>query len=456
VKIHIRKLRLTGLMVPLLIANIAHATNGYLTAGLGINNDGLAGAGSADPTEVMILATNPGGLAFVGERVEAGLSLFSPDRSYSTSASLANGNGGAFTIGPNDINSGDKLFPIPFVALDWRLDPQDILGLAFYGRGGMNTTWEGGTATFAPRPGAPPGTFPGTFGDGTAGVNLLQAFLNLSIAHSWADQFSVGGSLIGAAQRFDARGLGNFAPYTETFAASGGTVMPTSLTNNGADMSYGGGVAVGFEWRPSPMFAAAAAYTTKMYMSKFTKYADLFAGGGGFDIPANATIGVTYKPVQTVAGSFDVQRIWYNDVASVGNPIANLFACPTAGAGGTDLQSCLGGSHGAGFGWRNMTVYKLGLRWQLDQDWTGRVGVSHGTQPVPASEVTFNILAPGVVENHFAVGFSRRDGTRGEYNVAFTYASNKTITGTNTFDPTQTIALRMHQFQLDFGYAWSR
>lgn len=446
-----------AIIASMLAASAAHATNGYLTAGTGINSDGMAGAGSADPTDVMIMATNPAALALVGQRLELGLALFSPDRSYSTSPSLANGNGGAFTIGPNDITSGDRLFPIPYIAMNWQLDSQDTLGAAFYGRGGMNTTWDGGTATFAPRPGFPPQTFPGTFGDGTAGVNLLQAFLNLSIAHSFADrQFSLGASLIGAMQRFDARGVGTFAPYTYTFAASGGTVMPTSLTNNGADMSYGGGAAVGLEWRPNEMFSAAAAYTSKMYMSKFTKYSDLFAQHGGFDIPANATFGVTVKPSPGVAASFDVQRIWYADIASVGNPISNLFGCPTAGAGGTDLQSCLGGNHGAGFGWQNMTVYKLGIRWQIDPDWTGRIGVSHGGQPIPSSEVLFNILAPGVVENHFAIGVSRRNGDRGEFSVAFTYVSNKSIQGVNTFDPTQTITLQMHQYELEFGYAWNR
>ncbi len=446
---------LTGVIASVLLASIAQATNGYFTDGVGTKNEGLAGAGSADPEEVMIIATNPAGLAYVGQRVEVGLGLFSPDRSYTSGPSLANGNGGAFTIGPNAITSGDRLFPLPYVALNRQLDAQNSIGAAFYARGGMNTTWQGGSATFAPGPGAPVTTFPGTYGAGTAGVDLMQAFLNLAFAHTWADrQFSAGGAAIIAAQRFSARGLGNFAPYTQTFADSGGTAMPTALSNNGADMSYGAGASVGLEWHPDARFSAAAAYTSKIFMSKLTKYGDLFADGGGFDIPANATLGVTFKPTQPIAISFDVQEIWYDGVAAVGNPIGNLFGCPTAGAGGTDPQSCLGGSRGAGFGWRDMTVYKLGLRWQLNDDWTGRFGVSHGTQPIPGSQVTFNILAPGVIENHIAVGFTRRDGERGEFSMALTYAPNQTVRGINTFDPTQTIELQMHQFNLEFGYAW--
>lgn len=449
-------IRVTGLVASLLFAGGAQATNGYFTDGVGAKNMGMAGAGSADPREAMILATNPAGIAFVGDDLELGLELFSPDRSYSSSPSLANGNGGAFTIGPNDLTSGNRLFPIPYFALKRQLDAQDSLGFAFYGRGGMNTKWSGGTATFAPGgPGTTPMTLPGTFGSGTAGVDLMQAFATLGLAHVTMDrQLSLGIALTFAAQRFEARGLGAFAGYTETFAASGGRIMPTALSDNGHEMSYGGGASIGVEWRPLPKWAVAAAYTSKMYMSRLTAYSDLFADHGSFDIPASATVGLTFKPMPTLALSFDTQRIWYSQVAAVGDPVQNLFNCPTAGARGTDLQSCLGGSHGPGFGWRDMTVYyKIGIDWQINPTWTGRLGISHGTQPIRSSQMTFNILAPGVIQDHIAAGFTRH-GAHGDFTLALTYAPNKTVTGPNVFDPTQTIALRMHQFDAEFGYAW--
>ena len=449
-------IRLTGLLASLLIVGTAQATNGYFTSGVGAKNDALAGAGSADPAEIMIIATNPAGLAFVHDDLEVGLSLFSPIRSYSTSPSLADGNGGAFTIGPNHITSSNNLFPIPYIAYRHRIDAQNTLGIAFYGRGGMVTKRIGGTATFAPGgPGTPAMQLPGTFGSGTAGVSLMQAFLNVAFVHTMADRhLALGVSLIGAAQRFQARGLGAFAGYTEAFAASGGTRMPTALTDNGHEMSYGAGASVGLEWRPTEQWALAAAYTSKMYMSKLSRYSDLFVGGGSFDIPASATIGITFKPTAPIAVSFDTQRIWYSGIAAVGNPVQNLFNCPTAGAGGTNLQSCLGGSVGPGFGWGNMTVYKLGTRWQLDPDWTLRFGVSHGTQPIPRSQVTLNILAPGVIENHIALGLTHHDSSHGQFSVAFVYALSHSVTGRNTFDPTQTITLSMHQYILDFAYAW--
>ena len=219
---------LGAFVVLALAAGSASATNGYYTTGTGTKSKAQAGAGSANPQEVMSLATNPANIAYVPDSIDAGLSIFSPMRDYETSPSLINGNLGAFTIGPNKIDSENEFFPIPFVGMNRALSDVDYLAAAFYARGGMNTKWVGGTATFDPDgPGpAPVTTFDGTYGGGTAGVDLMQAFLNLTYARKLSDQFSLGASAIFAMQRFEARGVSQFAPFTETFARSGGMTMP--------------------------------------------------------------------------------------------------------------------------------------------------------------------------------------------------------------------------------------
>jgi long-chain fatty acid transport protein len=447
---------LGAFVVLALAAGSASATNGYYTTGTGTKSKAQAGAGSANPQEVMSLATNPANIAFVPESIDAGLSIFSPTRDYQTSSSLANGNGGAFTIGPNKIDSENEFFPIPFVGMNRALSDVDFLAAAFYARGGMNTKWEGGTASFDPDgPGpAPVMTFDGTYGGGTAGVDLMQAFLNLTYARKFSDQFSLGASAIFAMQRFEARGVSTFAGFTETFARSGGTVMPNNLSGNGHDMSYGYGASVGFQWNPTDMFSFAAAYTTKMSMGEFGDYADLFAEEGGFDMPATATIGLAIKPNDRLALMFDWQEIWYSDVGAVGNPIQNLFQCPTAGQGGTDLEGCLGGNRGGGFGWEDISVYKFGASYQLDDTWTLRGGYSITDQPIPKDQMTFNILAPAVMEDHFSVGLTRQQAGGNELNLSFMFAPEQKLKGTSNFDPTQTVEFSMHQFELEVSYSW--
>jgi long-chain fatty acid transport protein len=268
----------------------AFATNGYFTHGLGTKNKAMAGAGLASASGAIAVGNNPAAAVFAIGQLDAGAALFSPLRSYSSSSSLANGNGGAFTIGPNDIDSDRNYFVIPHVAYSWGLGDDSAFALAFYGRGGMNSKWQGGTASFDPDgPGpAPVMTLPGTFGGGRAGVDLSQAFIDIAYARKTSEQFAWGVSAVVAIQAFEASGVGNFAGFTESFAASGGTVLPSSLTDNGHDYAAGVGLKVGFQTSLGSGVNFAASYQSEIGMSEFDDYADLFAEVGGFDIPATA------------------------------------------------------------------------------------------------------------------------------------------------------------------------
>lgn len=454
----------------------ANATNGYLTHGVGTQSKGIAGSGVADPQEVAIVASNPAGIAFVGERLELGLAAFSPMRDYSTTPSQlpdAAYAQGAFTIGDatsatrtgNSLSSENELFFIPYVAKSWKRGEQGTIALSFYARGGMNTEWRGGAATFDPDgPGpAPTMTFPGTYGggftgnEGTAGVDLMQGFLNTAYAWNNPEKtVSVGAAAIIGIQRFRAVGVAAFAPYTRTFAASGGTAMPPNLSNNGYDMSYGFGGSLGVQWNPTGVFGVALGYTSEIAMTEFDKYKDLFAERGAFDVPAHLDFGIAVRPSDRVTLTAGLQQIYYEDIPSVSNPIQNIGACPTAGFGGTDLESCLGGKRGAGFGWQDMTVYSAGVAWKYGADWTFRAGASFTDQPIPSDQMTFNILAPGVMEEHYTVGLTRKLSSGREFSVSFMYAPSVTLTGPQNFDPTQTVRFEMDQWDLEFSYAWGR
>lgn len=446
-----------ALLTGLIASAPASATNGYFTHGTGPKNKSMAGAGLAAPEGSIFVANNPAAALFGTGQLDLGAAVFSPMRSYSTSSSMANGNGGAFTIGPNSLDSDREFFIIPHVAYGWSLGEKSAIGLAFYGRGGMNTEWNGGTASFDPDgPGpAPVGTFPGTFGAGKAGVDLSQAFLDLAYANQTSDNFAWGISAVVAVQAFEATGVESFAPFTESFAASGGMSLPTNLAGNGHEISTGIGAKLGMQMAFSENVHFAAAYQTEIGMSEFDDYADLFAEGGSFDIPANLKAGITFKATDNLGVSIDVEHTWFSDIASVGNPIANIFACPTVNPMSMSLGNCLGGGAGAGFGWDDMTTYKIGFEWTTSNDWTWRAGYSHGSQPIAASEVLFNILAPAVVEDHLAFGFSKKTSTGGRWNFSFMYAPEGEQSGVNPFDPTQTIELKMHQFEADLGYTWN-
>ena len=55
---------------------------------------------------------------------------------------------------------------------------------------------------------------------------------------------------------------------------------------------------------------------------------------------------------------------------------------------------------------RTSNVVKLGVQWRATNAWTLRAGYNRGDNPIGSADVTFNILAPGVMKQHFTAGFS--------------------------------------------------
>ncbi|MDG2005422.1 MAG: long-chain fatty acid transporter, partial [Novosphingobium sp.] len=56
------------------------------------------------------------------------------------------------------------------------------------------------------------------------------------------------------------------------------------------------------------------------------------------------------------------------------------------------------------FGWRNITVYKTAAVYKASDRWTLRAGYGRSGNPIPRSQTFLNILAPGVVQDHFTAG----------------------------------------------------
>ena len=54
----------------------AHATNGYFSHGYGTISKGMAGAGTALSQDSIAAATNPAGMAFIGNRIDGGFEVF--------------------------------------------------------------------------------------------------------------------------------------------------------------------------------------------------------------------------------------------------------------------------------------------------------------------------------------------------------------------------------------------
>jgi len=415
----------------------AWATNGYFSHGYGSKANGMAGAGVALPGDALAAATNPAGMVMVGDRTDVGIAIFSPIREYTV-----NGGSGAFPplAGPT-VKSGNEFFPIPNVGWNKMLNKDTSVGISAYGNGGMNTEYADSKTPFGV------GTFGAApLGDHDAGVDYMQLFVNASVAHRVADNFSIGASGILNYSRFKLTGISSFGGFS---------LNPGKLSDQGYDSDVGFGFKVGALAELTPQVSLGGSYQSKI-SNKMKEYAGLFPDGGKFDIPPTATIGAAFKMSDATTVVFDIQKIWYSKSDAVGTPVQNLYACM-----GGDFSQCLGGKNGAGFGWEDMTVYKIGVEHNAGNGWTYRAGFSTGDQPIKGgnnpmkSQTVFNILAPGVMEQHVTVGFTKKNPTNGrEFSMAAMYAPSSDVKGVSAFDPSSQITLKMKQFQIEASWSF--
>ena len=101
-----------------------------------------------------------------------------------------------------------------------------------------------------------------------------------------------------------------------------------------------------------------------------------------------------------------------------------------------------------------MTIFKFGFQWEASPDWILRAGYSHGKQPIPESEVVFNILAPAVIEDHVTLGFTFAASKTSELSFSFMHALENSVTGKNPLNPSQEVTLEMTQNEAEVSWAW--
>lgn len=418
------------------IPGTVHATNGMYMIGYGAKATAMGGAGVAYPQDAMAAAYNPAAMTEVGEsRIDGTVEFFRPPRAVKHDSSTL----------PTDARSKDDFFPIPAIgAVMSSPGTPFAMGMAVIGAG-LGTNYSQSDGTFFDPSGS-------NVAYDRVGVFLMQMQMLPSIAFKVNENHSVGASLVIAAQTFRAFGLESFTSGTFNFTNSTDT-----LTNRGYDWSFGWGWRAGwFGTFLDSKLNLGVNYAPRVSMQKFNRYSGLFAEHGEFDIPENYTVGMAYKFTPRFAVAFDVMRIQWNDIASIGhkgptttgtlglNPL-----CPGGNAGNPECQ--LGGDLGMGFGWTNQTVYKLGFDYKYSKNLSLRAGYNYGKSPIPEDQVMFNMLAPATVEKHVTFGASYTLANKDELSFSFMHAFKNVIKGPTMF-PGASASLAMSQTSIGMAY----
>jgi long-chain fatty acid transport protein len=377
------------------LSGSAFATNGYFAHGYGMKSKGMGGVGIAYGQDALAAATNPANMVLVGNRWDVGVDYFRPQRESKVTG-----------FGTFDGNDSENYF-VPEFGYNKMVNNNMSFGVSVYGNGGMATDYGNYNTRTA-------GT---QLQMGTAGkkngVDLAQLFIAPTLSYKLNENHAVGVTLKIAYQSFEAFGLQNFTAPVGT--AQQMSASPTNVTNNNHDGSWGYGLGLGWTGQISPTLSLGATYQSRTYMQEFDNYKGLFAEQGDFDIPENYGVGFAWKATPQLLIAGDIQQINYGDVKSIANKGSN--------------QALLGSNNGPGFGWDNMTVYKLGVAYDFDKNLTLRGGYSWADAPYGGKETFFNILAPGLIEEHLTLGATYRLASGGEVTVSYMHAFENTVNG---------------------------
>ncbi|MFK5915670.1 MAG: outer membrane protein transport protein [Woeseiaceae bacterium] len=408
----------------LTIPMTAMATNGYFAHGYGMKAKGMGGAGVAYAQDAMAAATNPAGITAVNDRIDFGVDLFIPDRSATV-----------YTVA-RDGNETANFF-IPEFGYSKKIDDSSAWAVVVYGNGGMNTDYKTGIYSTSAQPGALNDQTP-------TGINLEQLFIAPTYAKKLNETHSIGVSLNLVYQTFEANGLSNFIGFKEDPSTG-----KAGLTGQGVDSSTGIGLKLGWTGQVSDSLTLGFTYQPETKMSKFSSYNNLFANDGEFNIPSTYAFGLAFKASPKMNIAFDIQQINYSDIAAISNKDCGFTV---AHPGTCDL----GDAGGPGFGWDDVTAYKLGVDYKVSDKLVVRGGYNYGEQPISSTETAFNVLAPGVVEAHYTLGATWTLANMSELTVSYMYAPEVEVIGSSPagFSDAGHGDIAMSQTSLGVAYGW--
>ena len=103
---------------------------------------------------------------------------------------------------------------------------------------------------------------------------------------------------------------------------------------------------------------------------------------------------------------------------------------------------------GIGFGWKDQTVYKLGVTHNVGK-WTLRAGYNMGESPVQPTQTLFNTLAPAVTEKHLTLGASWALSSSTDLSLTYMKSPESVVKGSGSAPNAMTNPnLRMDQYSI--------
>lgn len=163
---------------------------------------------------------------------------------------------------------------------------------------------------------------------------------------------------------------------------------------------------------------SASAPTLSGYKDDLLSPAD-----GSIDVPEQYALGIAYMPIEGLSFAFDWQHIAWDNVAA----FHRLF------------------------GWRSQDVYRAGVNYELNQQWSVRGGVSHARRQFASDFTAQNIIPIGINPDALTLGFTRKFGSGGELTLGYEYDLPKSVSGTGASTGSR---IETDMSFLTIGFGW--
>jgi len=105
-----------------------------------------------------------------------------------------------------------------------------------------------------------------------------------------------------------------------------------------------------------------------------------------------------------------------------------------------------------------MTVFKLGVEYQWNDNLRLRAGWSHSDQPIDKDQTMFNILAPAVIEDHATIGMTYALPSGSEISMFYMHAFENEVKGNNSIPDAfggGEADIKMSQDAFGIAYGWN-
>lgn len=364
---------------------------------------GMASTGIAYPQDAFAGAYNPAGSVTVGDRFDLGFSWLRNHGRAKVNEELPpaiegckkiNGTYNAFRS-PNfyNIDLGiNKNFCTTLcgTTYDWSL------GLVVYNRDFQKTSYNKRLPLL---------------GTSKLGLEHIHEVVSPLLSIQLTEAHAIGISIDVHIQRFKANGLEQF-DHTLFSAA------PGHVTNRGHAYSSGVGATLGWKWQAYDDLTFGVTYSTKTSMRKLNKYKGLLAQRGLLDTPERWGVGLAYQFLPCATLTFDFEWINWQKIAALHHPFPNHCN-----------SNKFGEANGPGLGFRNQTIYRIGVDFAFSESWIFRAGFKHGNSFVRSSETLLNSLLCDTIENTATLGFTHTFNSCNEISFFYAHGFKNSIHG---------------------------